>query len=80
MTSDLNPVIAAALAPLFERPRAQNWVMLDASGAAIWIVYAEGKAGALAAYPWAADARLETESAEDIALGRYVRSTWGSCS
>ena len=76
----LHPVFAAALAPLFTKPQplpaCSNWTMLDSTGRAVWVVYAETRNAALAFYPWAAECR--PESLDDLALSQQVRASYGS--
>ncbi len=54
-----------------------NWTVLDASGRALWIVYATDEQHALQQYgqPIAVSAR--PESPEDRALSRKVYGSWG---
>lgn len=81
-TAGLHPTMAAALAPLFTKPKAKpepvwsNWTMLDKTGRAVWIVYAPTREAALVSYPWAADCRAEC--LDDAALSQHVRGSYGS--
>lgn len=81
-TAGLHPVFAAALAPLFTKPKVEpepvwgNWTMLDSAGRAVWIVYAPTREAAMVSYPWAADCR--PECLDDMALGQHVRASYGA--
>ena len=82
-TAGLHPVFAAALAPLFTKPKApaapevwSNWTMLDSTGRAVWVVYAPTREAAMVSYPWAADCR--PECMDDMALRQQVRASYGT--
>lgn len=71
---------AAMTVPVTPQPKPappywQNWVMLNAAGDAVWILYATSREDALSAYPRAADARPQT--AADAALALTVDASWG---
>ena len=80
-TAGLHPTMAAALAPLFAKPKPEieqwfNWTMLDANGKAVWVIYAPTREAAMLGYPWAADCR--PEAPQDMALRQRVRDSYGA--